>query len=217
MKRSSERFQRVGKILAVVLLAIGFSGRAKAQRFCAEGLTLHSLRSDDATVVAGKARVPKSDVAQATAPEAVVSGGGRAQLTDPDGDRFSHQFSISAVVNEDGSAHGQAQFVFPAPFAQKWGALPGVADLITLKTEVATGSVGGDGSVELNGPFVETDYNRTEGIVFQEDSRVTGITPWKVVIAPDAKTFALSWCAFIPPAGTGSFAAEVTSGKLNVR
>ena len=85
-------------------------------------------------------------------------------------------------MNSDGSAHGDARFVFPLRFAQSWGALAGV-DLVT-------------------------DYSRGDGIVFQENSSNSGAPPMTLVISPGGKTFTLSWCAFIP--SRGYFSVEVT-------
>ena len=85
-----------------------------------------------------------------------------------------------------------------------------------LRGEFTNGSVAADGTVTLIGPFIETDYNRHDGIVFQEDSRQSGAVPLKIVISPASKKFTLSWCSFIPPAGTGSFSIDVTKGDLRV-
>jgi hypothetical protein len=149
---------------------------------------------------------------------AVVTGGGQATLTDPDGEKFSNQFSIAAVVNADGSARGNVSFVFPAPFSHKWGALP-TSDILHLVGDVTTGTANPDGSVDLSGPFIETDFSQSEGIVYQEDSRVTGASPVRVSISapPEPRTFKLSWCSFIPPNGAGYFSVEVANGNLTVR
>jgi hypothetical protein len=151
----------------------------------------------------------------AAAPSAVVTGGGLATLTDTDGAKFTHQFSLSAVLNGDGSARGKATFVFSGDFSQKWGALPGVADVIDLKADLKHGTVDGAGNVTLAGPFTETDYSRREGIVFQEDSSLSGAPPLSLVVAADGKTFTLTWCAFIPT--PGYFAVEVKGGKISLR
>ena len=147
---------------------------------------------------------------------AVVNGEGIGLLTDPDGQTFSHQFAIGAVLYGNGSAQGQVNFVFPVPFSLKWGALPGVSELIHLRGEITTGAVKTNGDVELTGPFIETDYTRADGIVFQEDSRVSGAPPVKIVLsgAPGSQQFTLAWCAFIP--SPGSFSVEVTKGTLRI-
>ena len=140
-------------------------------------------------------------------------GRGRAELTDPDGEKFTHQFAITAVVDRDGTARGKATFVFSDRFSQKWGAVPGV-DLIHLEGDLKTGSVDQTGQASLGGTFIETDYSRTEGIVYQEDSSVSGAAPLAIVISPDSRKFTLAWCGFIP--GSGYFSAEVTEGHLKV-
>jgi hypothetical protein len=153
---------------------------------------------------------------QAKEPSVIITGGGQARLTDPDGERFDHQFEISVVINKDGSAQGKTNFVFTRQFSQKWGGVPGV-DLVRLNGELTKGAVANDGAVTLTGPFIDTEYSREDGIVFQEDSRESGATPLKIVIAnPSAKTFTLSWCSFIPPAGNGSFSIDITNGNLRV-
>ncbi|MCI0624038.1 MAG: hypothetical protein L0387_20690 [Acidobacteria bacterium] len=148
---------------------------------------------------------------------AVVNGGGIGLLTDPDGQTFFHQVTIGAVLYSNGSAQGQVNFVFPMPFTLKWGALPGV-ELMHLAGEITGGSVKPNGDVELTGPFIETDYTRGEGIVFQEDSRVSGAAPLKIVVSgvPGSQQFTLAWCSFIPPGGTGSFFVQVTKGTLRI-
>ena len=216
MKRLS--FQpRVDAFTAMVILAAGFACPAVAQRSCSAGPQMTGTRTAAAKAAKAVMAAARPDVSLTMEPAAMVSGGGQAVLTDPDGEQFSHQFAISAVVNNDGSAHGTARFVFPVQFSQKWGALPGV-DLMNLKGEIASGSANGDGSVELNGPFIETDYDRGQGIVYEEDSRETGATPLRIVVSgsPGSKQFTLSWCAFIPPNGNGVFTVEVTKGTLKV-
>jgi hypothetical protein len=202
------RFQ----ILTVAALTAVVCLPAHAQRPCFVTFAVPNTKAAATTRIAVAANVGASF---AKAPLTMVSGGGQALLADPDGDKFSHQFSISAVVNNDGSARGKAKFVFPMLFSQKWGALPGV-DMMHLDGEITEGSVHPDGKVELTGPFIETDYTRGDGIVFEEDSRVSGSSPLKIVVAPQQKEFTLSWCDFIPPGGTGSFSVEVTSGNLKV-
>lgn len=157
---------------------------------------------------------PSPRQAGPTALSTVVTGGGQATLTDTDGQTFTHQFTISAILNTDGSAQGQASLVFSQAFASKWGALPGV-DVMHVQGTFTTGGIAPSGSVWLSGPFLETDFNRTEGIVFQENSAVSGSAPMKVTIAPDTKSFTLSWCSFIP--APGFFTVVPTDGSLRVR
>ena len=201
---------RIHTPVSAALLAVSFFFPAEAQRSCSVTFAIPHAKSASST-----ARSAGVEVSLAKAPSAVVGGGGQALLTDPDGATFSHQFAFSAVVQNDGSAQGQASFVFPLQFSQKWGALPGV-DLMLLKGEITAGSVAVDGTVTLTGPFLETDFTRAEGIVYQEDSSVSGAPPLRIVVAPASKTFTLTWCSFIPPAGTGSFSVEVTNGSLKV-
>jgi hypothetical protein len=126
--------------------------------------------------------------ATAKAPVARVGRGGRAVLTDADGEEFSHQFSIAAVVNGDGTARGHATFVFPQPFTQMWGAVEGV-DLMHLSGEITEGLVDWNGTVTLTGPFIETDFSRRVGVVFYEDSRATGVGPMIIEVSPGSTTF----------------------------
>ena len=203
---------RINAAASMVVLSVGFSLPADAQRSCSVTFAIPNVKSAPAAARTAGASVEPS---LAKAPAALVSGGGQALVTDPDGAKFPNQFAISAVVNNDGSARGEATFVFPLQFSQKWGALPTV-DLMHVKGDITAGSVAADGKVTLTGPFIETDYNRGEGIVFQEDSSVSGASPMKIVVSPASKTFTLTWCSFIPPAGTGSFAVEVTNGNLKV-
>lgn len=194
--------------------AFAFSGPLYAQRTCSAAASLKVVetvenRTTAAQVEQYAARPPFN---------VVVNGGGIARLTDPDGEQFSYQFEIGAVLHSDGSAQGRVNFIFPMPFSLKWGALPGVSELIHLWGEITAGVVKPNGDVELSGPFIETDYNRREGIVFREDSRVSGAAPVKIVISgrPGAQQFTLAWCSFIPPAGTGAFLAEVEHGSLKI-
>ena len=62
----------------------------------------------------------------------MVTGGGIAVLTDTDGQTFRHQFSISAMLEGDGSARGHARFAFSRIFSLKWGAIPGVSEIIPV-------------------------------------------------------------------------------------
>ena len=194
-------------VAAVALMAAVFASPASAQRAC-----------PTAPALMGGLKSARPAPAAAKVPLAVVTGGGQGTLTDPDGEKFSHQFSIAAVLNADGSARGNLNFVFPAPFSHKWGALP-TADILHLVGEVTAGTLNTDGSVDLLGPFIETDFSQSEGIVYQEDSRVTGASPVRVSISPPpgSRTFKLSWCSFIPPNGTGYFTVEIANGNLIVR
>ena len=201
---------------AVAVLIVAVSSPAAAERVCpAAGTAAVNLQVWTLSVPdPGKSH---TQTVQTNDPSVLVNGGGRGQLTDPDGEKFQHQFDISALLKKDGSAQGVTNFVFSGLFSQKWGAVPGV-DVMHLRGDFTSGSVAQDGTVTLTGPFIETDYSRDSGIVYQEDSRQSGQTPLKIVIAgpPSSRKFTLSWCSFIPPAGMGSFSIEVGSGSLRV-
>jgi hypothetical protein len=197
--------------LAAVLAGIALCVPAAAQRTCPANPAAANINA--IIRASGAAANRAADKWSGGAPPAVVTGRGQAELTDPDGEKFTHQFAITAVVDRDGTARGKATFVFSQRFSQKWGAVPGV-DLIHLEGDLKTGSVDSAGQVSLVGPFVETDYSRSEGIVYQEDSSVSGAAPLAIVISPDSRKFTLAWCAFIP--GNGYFSAEVKEGHLKV-
>jgi len=200
----------------IAVLAVAWACPANAQRHCSPPAITNAAGGK---VTPASATAVKAEVYAPQAPLAAVSGGGTALLTDPDGEKFTHQFSIGAVVNSDGSAQGHANFVFPMPFSLKWGALPGVSEIIHLQGEITAGAVSPGGEITLTGPFIETDYASSEGILFREDSRVSGASPLRIVTLgpPGSKTFTLAWCNFIPPGGAGSFSIEVTSGNLKVQ
>jgi hypothetical protein len=205
---------KTNALAAAALLTIGFLQPAMAQRSCPASAT--SLRGNIAKPDTA-ARIEGFTLGNRSAdrtPLAIVAGEGRGTLTDPDGQKFTHQFEISAVIRSNGSAHGEASFVFPMQFSQKWGAVAGV-DLIRLKGDFKSGSVDSAGNISLTGPFVETDYSRGEGIVYQEDSSVSGAAPIEIVVAPDARAFTLTWCDFIP--GVGYFSIVVSKGHLMIR
>jgi hypothetical protein len=146
----------------------------------------------------------------------MVTGGGVAVLTDTDGQKFRHNFARAAMINGDGSARGHARFSFSRAFSLKWGAVPGISEIIHLESELITGSVSQDGSVLVSGPFVETDFASGEGMIFREDSRVTGVAPLSLRNSPDSETLTLTWCEFIPQNGTGSFSISVERGNLTI-
>ena len=191
---------------AVVIAGVGvlFTTPAFGERSCA-------AVSTTAKPLSAKVRAQYGS----STPVMMVSGGGRGFLTGPDATQSSLQFEINAVLNSDGTVKGHASFVFPEAFAQIWGAVPGVT-IVHLQGDLTTGSVRPDGKLVLSGPFVETDYSRGEGIVYQEDSRDSGQPPLRIEITPGTQSFTLSWCAFIPPNGTGVFSVEVTNGNLKV-
>jgi hypothetical protein len=204
-------------LFAVAALAAGCCLPAHAERPCSVTLAMPAAQS--VTKAAGPAMVAlsaKSGSPFGKGTMALVAGRGKAVLTDFDGEKFLHQFSIAAEVTNDGAARGRASFVFPMPFSQKWGAVPGV-DLIHLEGEITAGSVDDQGKVSLAGPFVERDYSRSDGLVYEEDSRESGATPLAIVVSPKSREFTFSWCDFIPPDGTGHFSSVITGGNLNVQ
>jgi hypothetical protein len=197
-------------VAVVIALAVVAVQPAAAERTCS-------------AVLGGPAAKPTQISAKrnalsglSTRPVAIVTGGGIAVLTDTDGQRFRHQFSISAVISSDGTASGQAHFSFSKDFSLKWGAVPGVSEIVHLQGEITSGSASTGGTVTLTGPFVETDFASGEGLIFREDSRVSGSPPLTLVISPASDSFSLTWCAFIPPNGTGSFSVEVVNGNLKI-
>lgn len=195
-----------------VVTAVAFSASAEAaQRACS---AMSAPRNALPTTAATRSVSPQ--VLAAKAPVVVVSGGGRALLADASGSEFAHQFSISAAVYNDGAARGQATFVFPRKFSQVWGAVPGV-DLMLLNGEILSAEVGGDGEVTLTGPFIETDFSRSEGVVFQENSRVTGVGPLRVEVTPGSETFKFTWCELTAFNEGELFTVTVTNGSLDVR
>jgi hypothetical protein len=200
---------------AATLLASVWCWPAAAQRSCSATGFLKNTNTALVTQVNGAKR---TDASTAQAPVVIVTGGGQATLTDTDGEKSPHQFSITAIGQKDGSARGQIEFVFSRPFSLKWGALPGVSEIVTLHGEVNSAAIRADGATVLSGPWIETDYASSQGIVFREDSRTTGASPLVVVIPASApNTFTITWCTFIPPDGSGSFSAQVTNGNLSVR
>ena len=207
-RRSPANCHRIAAaLMAVAVVAVQ---PAAAERACSAGPGLSAAKPTQVSA--------KRDALSAlsTRPVAVVTGGGIAVLTDTDGQKFRHQFSISAVISSDGSARGQAHFSFSKEFSLKWGAVPGVSEILHLQGEITSGSTSSGGTVTLSGPFIETDFAPGEGLIFREDSRVSGVPPLTLVISPASDSFSLTWCAFIPPNGTGSFSVDVVSGNLKI-
>jgi len=115
------------------------------------------------------------------------------------GDSFAdNSFTIRGSVHPDGSASGNATFVFGEEFSTPWG-----ADVITLKCSIDTGTVSEDGTIVLQGLSFEEDF--VDGVVtFEEWS------PFEIVIDSEG-FFSLRWCE-LP-----SLALEITKGKLKVK
>jgi len=115
------------------------------------------------------------------------------------GDIFAkNTFAIQANVHPDGSASGNATFVFGPEFSTPWG-----ADVITLKCDIDTGTVGEDGTVVLQGISFEEDF--VDGVVIFEE-----LSPFEIIIDPSGSS-TLRWCKL--PA----FDLEITKGHLKVK
>ena len=116
-----------------------------------------------------------------------------------EGDLFvNNDFEIKADVHTDGSASGNATFRFGEEFSNPWG-----ADVMTLKCEIETGTVGEDGTIVLRGISFEEDF--VDGVVIFEE-----LTPFEIVVDAEG-LFTLRWCA-LPPLDL-----EITKGHLKVK
>ena len=116
-----------------------------------------------------------------------------------EGDLFvDNHFAVKAEVHTDGSASGKATFRFGAEFSNAWG-----ADVMTLKCEINSGTVGEDGTIVLQGISFEEDF--VDGIVIFEE-----LSPFEIVVHADG-FFTLRWC-LLP-----SLALEITKGQLKVK
>lgn len=141
-----------------------------------------------------------------------INGGGNAMLTDDSGVitptpvDYPLQFGFAGVVYADGTASGHINFVFPRPFAEVWGAVPGV-DRIHIAGRVTSGEVLGDGTIVLEGTLTERDYARGLGVVFLEEN-----VPFRIElgggIGPGG--LRLQWC-LLP-----TFPVVVTDGNLAI-
>lgn len=135
----------------------------------------------------------------------LVLGGGRATLTDPDGQAFPLTFGLTGRLRADGSAGGVVNFLFGPAFGQAWGAVPGV-DGIHLHGRITSFTAAADGTVTLEGRLSERDFARGRGVVFAEED-----IPFRIVLRSGSTGFTLQWRE-LP-----TFALEVTDGDLNVR
>jgi len=125
---------------------------------------------------------------------AVVKGGGKGVLTDPDGKAFPvRSFSVRGIVKDDGSANGTVRFVWRGSFPETWGdpVCEGTCDRIVLNGDIESGSVAADGTVTLSGTAREVDKRRGK-VVF--DSGFD--EPFYVVVggSQSEKSFILQWC-----------------------
>lgn len=115
------------------------------------------------------------------------------------GDLFvGNQFVINGDVQAGGYASGDATFRFGEEFSHPWG-----ADVITLKCEIETGSVGEDGTIVLQGISFEEDF--VDGVVTFEE-----LSPFEIVVDPEG-LFTLRWCK-LP-----TLDLEITKGHLKVK
>jgi hypothetical protein len=140
--------------------------------------------------------------------QTTVNGGGGAVLTDTaTGINYPLQFGLSGVVGADGAANGHVNFVFLLPFAEAWGAVPGV-DRIHIAGRVTSSEVLGDGTVVLEGTLTERDYTGGQGVVFIEEN-----VPFRIEVGGGLgpQAMRLQWC-FLPV-----FPVAVTDGNLLIR
>ncbi len=127
-------------------------------------------------------------------PAAVVKGGGKGVLTDPDGNSFRlGHFRVRGVVADHGSAWGTIRFVWRGSFPEVWGdpVCAGTCDTITLTGKVESGSVASDGTVTLSGTAREIDKRRGR-VIF--DSGFD--EPFSIVAGGSQgdDEFILQWC-----------------------
>jgi hypothetical protein len=136
-----------------------------------------------------------------------VNGGGTAIITDNDsGLTYPVMFGLAGIVKPDGSATGHVNFVFPQPFAEAWGAVPGV-DRLTIAGQVTSGEIAPDGTIILEGTLTERDYTSGLGLVFFEEN-----VPFRIEVGGGLSSQAmdLQWC-FLP-----TFGIEVDRGNLTI-
>ncbi len=143
---------------------------------------------------------------------AVVKGGGRGVLTDPDGNEFPlKSFRVRGVVRHDGSARGGIHFRWRGSFPQVWGdpVCGGACDTIVLVGKVTSGSVASDGAVTLSGTAREIDKRRGK-VVF--DSGFD--EPFSIVAGGSQgdDTFILQWCLLPEFEIEGAIGVEVGEG-----
>jgi hypothetical protein len=136
-----------------------------------------------------------------------VAGGGLAVLTDPSGVVYPYAFELTANRDRKGKTTGDFSALFPNPFANAWGAVPGV-DLIVISGSVSSLTVGPHGAVVIEGTLTERDFTFGEGLVFLEEN-----VPFRIDLGGDLGRgeFLLQWCE-LP-----TFPSEVLLGYLAVR
>ena len=140
---------------------------------------------------------------------AVVKGGGKGVLTDPDGKAFPlKHFRVRGIVAHDGSAKGRILFVWKGSFPEVWGdpVCAGACDTIILTGKVTSGSVAADGTVTLSGTAREVDTRRGR-VVF--DSGFD--EPFSIVAGGRMHDrFILQWCLLPAFEIAGSIRAKTT-------
>lgn len=140
---------------------------------------------------------------------AIVKGGGRGVLIDPDGNEFRlNSFRVRGTVEDDASATGKIRFVWRGSFPRVWGdpVCEGRCDTIILTGTVKSGSVAPDGAVTLSGVAREVDKRRGE-VVF--DSGFD--EPFSIVAggSHEEDSFVLQWCLLPEFQIEGSIDVEV--------
>lgn len=130
----------------------------------------------------------------------IVSGGGRALVTDPDLAEYTAQFAVAAAVAPGGAAHGSASIVFGPDFSAVWGAVPGVQS-IHVWGKVTAVEVDAEGHLMLSGTATEVEtVPGSQKVVFPNEPFVL------VVTGPS--TFTFTWC-LLPV-----FDFQVTDGRI---
>jgi hypothetical protein len=129
-----------------------------------------------------------------------VHGGGSAIVTDENGNRYTANVGLSAVLDPNGGTHGSVNFDFDPTFSEVWGAEPGIHSIHAVGQ--VTGMAAGGGGVILSGTLTETDVAPGRRPLFFENE------PFEVVISGPGR-FRLQWCA-LPP-----FDFELTTGSLD--
>ncbi len=153
-------------------------------------------------------------VASAHDPAAVVTGGGRALLADPDGKFFPvRSFRVRGVVADDGSAQGRIRFRWRGSFPEVWGdpLCGGTCDTVRLTGDIQAGSVASDGTVTLSGTAREIDKRQGE-VLFD-----SGFDEPFYIVAGGSQgkhRFVLQWCLLPEFRIFGSLRVQVDRQEL---
>jgi hypothetical protein len=136
-----------------------------------------------------------------------VTGGGVAELTDPDENTYTYAFGLAANRNPQGNVSGHFHAAFQNAFANAWGAVPGV-DVILISGTVTSITLGPGGAVVVEGRLTEFDFSLGDGLVFSEED-----VPFRIDLGGDLGRgeFLLQWCE-LP-----TFPSRVLAGSLAVR